>query len=259
MIRVAKPIAPPAVLLSRGVTAAQNHCVDYDAAPAEYRSGAKRFDFDKTIYAATAVKDELLRAQAGKCAFCESHVRHVSYGAVEHFRPKAGYKQRTGDTLKRPGYYWLAYTWDNLFFCCQLCNEQFKENLFPLKNWRARARSHHDPLGDEKPLLIHPEGLDPTGHIDFRKERAVAKGGSEEGKVTIRVMGLNRVELREARARRLDMLKSLVRVRDLLTDKIATAPTAALKRELANVMARLDASKADGAEYAAMARAFLGP
>ena len=134
MIRVDKPIAPP-VLTARGVNAAQAHCDDYTASPDDYRSGTKIFDFDKSIYAATEVKDALLAAQRKKCAFCESLVRHISYGAVEHFRPKGGYKQRKSDTLKRPGYYWLAYDWDNLFFCCQLCNEQFKRNMFSPSRW----------------------------------------------------------------------------------------------------------------------------
>lgn len=101
MIRVEKPIAPH-VLTARGATAAQTHCNEYDAAPAEYRRGTKTFDFDKSVYAAREVKEALLTAQHGKCAFCESLVRHISYGAVEHYRPKAGYKQQKGDSLKHP-------------------------------------------------------------------------------------------------------------------------------------------------------------
>jgi uncharacterized protein (TIGR02646 family) len=259
MIRVAKPIAPPAVLVTRGIPAAQSHCNDYTASPADYRSGAKNFKFNKKIYAATAVKNALLAAQHGKCAFCESFVSHISYGDIEHFRPKAGYKQRKGDKLKRPGYYWLAYDWDNLFFCCQLCNEEFKNNHFPLKNGHNRANSHTDNLSDEEPLLIHPVRLDPVAHITFRKERAVAVSGSAEGKATIRVLGLNRPALREARVRRLQNLKRLLRLRDLFQDKIATSSTPALVKELANVNDALLASQQDTAEYSAMARAFLAP
>ncbi len=257
MIPVAKSPTAPTVLTTRGVSKAQTHCTEHDAAPADYRSGTRTFDFDKSIYAAVEVKTELLTAQRGKCAFCESLVRHVSYGAVEHYRPKAGYKQRKGDRLKRPGYYWLAYDWDNLFFCCQLCNEQFKQNHFPLKVGRQRARSHADQIGDEEPLLLHPARPDLTTHIEFRRERAV--GRTEEGKATIRVLGLNRVNLREARARRLESLRALLRVRDLLRDKIATGSTAKLRAELANVNDQLQKSQEDTAEYTAMARAFLTP
>ena len=61
--------------------------------------------------------------------FCESKVSHIAYGDVEHFRPKAGYRQRPEDPLVQPGYYWLAYEWSNLLFCCQLCNQRFKATI----------------------------------------------------------------------------------------------------------------------------------
>jgi uncharacterized protein (TIGR02646 family) len=257
MIRVVKPTTPPAVLVARGAAAAQAHCTDHGSAPAEYRSGAKTFDFNKAIYSAPEVKAALRTAQHQKCAFCESFVPHISYGAVEHYRPKAGYKQRKGDRLKRPGYYWLAYDWANLLFCCQLCNEQFKENIFPLKVGRNRARVHTDRLTTEEPLLINPAEVDPANHIDFRNARAVAVGGSPKGKATIRVMGLNRPELREARSRRLQTLGHLALVRDLLKEKSAIASTRALVAQLAEAETALQESHANTAEYAAMARAFL--
>lgn len=257
MIRVNKSPTPPAVLLTRGVSKTQAHCADHDAAPAVYRSGVRTFDFDKSIYAAVEVKQALLAAQHNKCAFCESLVRHVSYGAVEHYRPKAGYKQKKGDSLKRPGYYWLAYDWDNLFFCCQLCNEQFKQNHFPLKDGRRRARSHAQTIADEEPLLLYPARPDLDAHFAFRQERIV--GTTDEGKTTVRVLGLKRTALTEARSRRLQTLRGLLRVRDLLRERIVAASTAALRTELAKVESTLQESKADTAEYAAMARAFLGP
>ena len=59
--------------------------------------------------------------------------------------------------MEQPGYFWLAYVWENLFFACQLCNQTFKQNLFPLANpTKRRARSHMDDLSAEEPLLIHP-------------------------------------------------------------------------------------------------------
>jgi hypothetical protein len=135
MIRINKPTAPE-VLRTRGVAAAQALCAAHDASPEAYRKGTKRFDadFNRAIYAAPAVKDALLAAQHGKCAFCESQVRHVSFGDVEHFRPKGGYRQAAKDRLRRPGYFWLVYTWENLFFSCQMCNQMYKGNLFPRRN-----------------------------------------------------------------------------------------------------------------------------
>ncbi|HEY1190770.1 MAG TPA: hypothetical protein VGE74_24280 [Gemmata sp.] len=257
MILVGKPTTVPAVLLSRGTADTQTHCTEHDAAPADYRTGAKTFDFDKSIYAHPQVKSALIESQKKKCAFCESLIRHVTYGAIEHFRPKAGYKQRKGDTLKRPGYYWLAYTWDNLLFCCQLCNEQFKQNHFPLRVGRLRARTPTDRLDGEEPLLINPALTDPRAHITFRQERAVVVGDSLAGKTTIRLLGLNRSELKEARSRRLDSLRNLLRARTLLRDRIALTGAPAFATKLANVNRALQQATAAEAEYAPMARAFL--
>ena len=96
-----------------------------------------------------------------------NRVRHIGYGDVEHFRPKGGYKQRRRGPARRPGYYWLAYDWDNLFYSCQLCNQRFKRNLFPLRDGRRRARSHTHRLDKEEPLLVDPAEQDPSKYIGF--------------------------------------------------------------------------------------------
>jgi hypothetical protein len=223
MIRVIKPAAPSA-LVNQGAAAAQKLCDSYTAAHADYNSGARVFTFNKSIYAASTVKDALRAAQHTKCAFCESVFAHVGYGDVEHFRPKAGYKQREEDDLKRPGYYWLAYEWGNLFYTCQLCNQQFKRNLFPLKDGRRRARTHTHELGKEEPLLVDPAAQEPSEYIGFREEVAYPIRGCPEGETTIKILGLNRAELLEVRRDRLERLKLLVEARDLLREKVAAMP-----------------------------------
>jgi uncharacterized protein (TIGR02646 family) len=257
MIPVVKP-SPPAILLERGAATRREHCDAYDSAPKDYKSGARTFAFDDTIYAARAVKDALRAAQHRKCAFCESIFDNTGYGDVEHFRPKAGYKQRDADELKRPGYYWLAYTWDNLFYSCQLCNQRFKRNLFPLKDGRGRARTHRHDLKKEQPLLVDPSTWNPAQLIAFRDEFAHAVGNCREGETTIEVLGLNRKELVDARRKHLKFLKLLVLARDLVREKIALAPTPNLSDQLRALDESLQASKDDTGEYAAMARAFLG-
>jgi hypothetical protein len=256
MIQVRKPAAAPAILLTRGATATQTLCKEYDSSPEDYNSGAKTFDdFDRSIYAADEVKDALRTAQHDKCAFCESKVTHISYGDVEHYRPKAGYRQRHADPLRRPGYYWLAYDWANLFFCCQLCNQRFKRNLFPLKDGRRRARPHKRTHDKEEPLFINPS-QDPAVFLEFRRHYVHAVGGCREGETTIEALGLNREELAEKRADRLGLLKPLMTIRDKLRGIVA--PTPADLDLLREVEEALRASTADSAEYAAMARAFLG-
>jgi uncharacterized protein (TIGR02646 family) len=261
MIRVVKPSTPPVVLgpTGKGTTARQNHCNEYDAAPDEYRSGTRTFTFDDSIYAADEVKDALRRAQHSKCAFCESLFTHIEYGDIEHFRPKGAYKQKTGDAKKYPGYYWLAYEWSNLFYSCQLCNQRFKENLFPLRNGRRRARSHNYNLANEEPLLIDPATQDPSLFIGFSEEYAFAVNGCREGVTTIDVLGLNREELAEYRRKRLQDLRILRELCNTLREIVASNPTPERSAQLQEYETELQSRLADTAEYSAMARAFLAP
>lgn len=132
MIRLRIRSSPPAPLRDDGATARERLV-------AAVASGEEALSFDRTVYAAPEVKQALCDDQHGKCAFCESLVRHVAYGDVEHFRPKAAYRADSGHPLRRPGYYWLAYDWSNLVFACELCNRRHKANLFPLADETRRA------------------------------------------------------------------------------------------------------------------------
>src|SRR5262249_10499649 len=145
----------------------------------------------------------------------------------------------------------------NLFYACQLCNQRFKRNLFPLKDGRRRARSHTHNLAKEEPLLVDPSTLDPADFIEFREERAHAIGDCPEGQTTIAVLGLNRPELMEARGRRLQDLKVLLDLCTLLREKVATTPTPELIARLRDMEKTVQASREATGEYAAMTRDFL--
>ena len=145
MIRVIKPQTAPLILRDpnkRGPKATRKLRGAYD-------HGTRAFTFNSDIYGAKSVKKALIKAQHDKCCFCESKITHVAYGDVEHFRPKGGYRQRPEDELEQPGYYWLAYAWTNLYLSCQLCNQRYKANLFPLKDPDRRAKSHHEDVAAE--------------------------------------------------------------------------------------------------------------
>ncbi len=255
MIPIVKRAAPE-ILDRRGDAARRRLCDAHDAAPKDYRNGRRTFNFEESVYKAPAVRSALNAAQYDKCAFCESHYSHTGYGDVEHFRPKAGFRQTAGDSLKRPGYYWLAYAWENLFHSCQICNQRFKGNLFPLRNNRRRARSQVDSLQDEKPLLIDPGALDPTQFIGFRDEIPFAIGGCREGHETIQALGLDRSSLNENRRRRLEDLKNLVVLCHLLQAKVEAGESKWAER-LASCQVQLRASLEPSGEYSAMARCYL--
>ncbi len=64
-------------------------------------------------------KAQLLKESSGKCAYCESPTSVVSFGDVEHFRPKSKY-------------WWLAYCYENYLPACIICNQKFKRDHFAL-------------------------------------------------------------------------------------------------------------------------------
>lgn len=250
MIRIHRPTDVPEVLKSKGKKHAAELCDRYVADPT-----AGDLDPKPAIYSHKTVKIVLLKAQHDKCAFCECKVLHQQYGDVEHFRPKKGYKQKEADSLGRPGYYWLAYEWSNLFISCQICNQKFKKNLFPLRQPSRRARSHYDDLSKEEPLLIDPSAEDPATHLTFHQEFYRPMPASRRGKATIDAFGLNEMARAEHRRDLLVKLETVMKARPYIAEACRVNPSSLrLVRQLNDIDALILASQADFGEYAAMAR-----
>lgn len=162
------------------------------------------YEFNGKIWG--KVKKYLFELFDGKCAYCEAKVTHVSFGDVEHFRPKG----KVMEDDSHPGYYWLAYDLRNLLPSCALCNQGGgKMNQFPVdKNLRANGPA--DPLRKEKPLLLHPcFDESPEKHIVFtipnlerRLFLGTVYGRTKRGKTTIKICNLNREPLVTIRAKR---------------------------------------------------------
>ncbi|HWO46598.1 MAG TPA: hypothetical protein VNM41_00935, partial [Solirubrobacterales bacterium] len=132
----------------------------------------KKFTF--SAYQVDEVREALLDAFNGVCAYCEAPLPSIE---VEHFRPKGSV--RTGDGQRKPGYYWLAATWENLLPSCHNCNTDLwtehpdgtrrktgKGTWFPLEDEGARATAEGEEA-NERPLLLHPYEDDPTEHLEF--------------------------------------------------------------------------------------------
>ena len=214
MIKIDKPKLAPKKLRIDGKKETQANCTSYTQNKREYDTGKKKFAFNSKIYGHKTVKAALRKVQHDKCCFCESKVTHISYGDVEHFRPKAGVKQRPGAPIEKPGYYWLACEWSNLFFSCQLCNQRYKENLFPLKKPFNRAKSHNDNIDIEEPIFINPTE-DVEKYISFREEVIFAIDDNPRGKATIKALGLNRDELNNMRKDYYDKLELIYELANL--------------------------------------------
>jgi uncharacterized protein (TIGR02646 family) len=251
VIRVQKLAAPPEKLAQDGKNKRRSHCSSYSRNPTTYQSGERTFSFDCNIYAHKSVKQALIQTQHGKCCFCERLIG--TDGDVEHFRPKQAYKQATGEPLYRPGYYWLAYEWNNLYLACSGCNQRHKQNLFPLQNPSARAISHRHNLGLEQPLFIDPGKEDPEEFIRFRGEVAYATEANIRGQATLDALKLNQRSLPEARLQRLQMLKRLWQVVQLARSD-EKADDAEFQELAVEAEKSLEQATRDTAEFSAASR-----
>ena len=211
MIRLHRDIDAPAVLKEDGLRQTERDCLAYDAAPQKYISSTgsspTRSFKSRPYYRSDDVKDALVRMNHNKCCYCEAKPGGVSYFHVDHFRPKGAFKQHRGDNNEYPGYYWLAYCWENLMLACQKCNME-KGALFPLEDISQRARSHHNDLTKEYALFVNPAEEDPRDHIRFQEDLPVYQ--SERGRHTIEGVDLRRIELREDRLLHLEPIMIMI-------------------------------------------------
>ncbi len=212
MIKIIKPVTPPKKILNNGVAENTSNIDLFEKNEADYIAGIKKIKIRPSIYGNKKIKAILKNAQFDKCCFCEK-IQSEEYGAVEHFRPKNGFKNsKLEKKLIKPAYFWLGYNWDNLFFVCQFCNSVGnKGNLFPLKDESKRAISHKHDLNEEDHLLICPTGpKDPRQHIKFKE--GLIFGVDEYGKKTIEICGLDRETLNLARQEKISNLEARILV-----------------------------------------------
>ena len=163
-----------------------------------------------------ADKPVLIAAQHGKCGYCESKVLATGTGQVDHYRPKAAVAELgmwgeeapsasnvvgrdTSTKVCKPGYWWLAYRWDNYVFACERCNVGWKRDLFPVERRRPLRPGVEK---EEGPLLLDPYGKEnPAKHLLFDVWGNVEpRGLTTAGLETIRTLGLDRESLVEDRS-----------------------------------------------------------
>ena len=242
MIHLRKPNETPPVLLNQGNRRTQRDCEAYSENPAAYSSGELRFTFAASIYGSNEVREVLGRLQHNKCCYCE---RKTS-GQIDHFRPKSTIRQSKGSKRVHPGYYWLAYRWENLLFACEQCNLR-KSDYFPLEDPGQRARSHLDSLNQEAPLLLNPYvETNPSAHLTF--DGSACRPTTARGRATVTLLELNRPILQDERQNLLNTLEIL--------SKIARHPDCpdTLRRE---AMEAMDAFARTDARYSAMVCEYL--
>ncbi len=253
MIRIARSGPGPKNLRTWGDRQTAKDCAEYDAQPSEFHTGGKKFKF-KNYYSKDPVKVRLLEIHHGKCCYCERKYPR-EYLHVEHFRPKGGVRQdfrQIKDEL--PGYYWLAYRWENLLLACHACNVKHKDTFFPLSNPADRARSHHDDVTREQSLFVDPVEQDPRLHIRYNREHPF--GLTPEGRTSIRGFGLKNEELME---QRLKSINALDRCKALLRAAAIHPKDADLQVQAKKAGQDVDAAKQPDAEFSSMVIDYLEP
>lgn len=218
-------------------------------------------------------KDQLKLESNGKCAYCEADTQVVAHGDVEHYRPKSIY-------------WWLAYTYDNYLFACQICNQTYKSDNFPITGTiypgpALTALSTDvdiellcgnispDPIdillnyqlstyllthASEQALLLNPYFDDPAKFIAYDcnddKEEISIVPTDDAAKPYIEAMedyyGLNRIELKNLRYRVFTKFR-------ILKKSYPVMPDASLKAE---IKAQLDDMLSNRYTFAGMNRYF---
>ena len=180
-------------------------------------AGQSVTSWEMTRYRHPDIKQALLLETNGKCAYCESKLRHIHHGDVEHIHPKS----------KNPQ---LTYMWTNLTLACEICNQ---------------SKRDRDPNAEH---IIDPYTTDPEDHIIFAGP-LVFSCGTNEGRSTITLLQLDRAELVEMRK---DRLSALLQIYERILDGTLPLLTrGALYSDLAQY------ETAPSAPYAAMARCLI--
>ena len=213
MIQINRINPAPTKLRKLGSLQTALDCSAYEEVPEDYISHKQRFPL-KRHYNRKDVKDVLMKMHHNKCCYCETKLNTPAYLHVEHFRPKAAVRQSRAENDEFPGYYWLAYSWENLLLACFDCNTTHKGTLFPLEDPADRARSHNDDLKKERKRLVNPSEENPREHIRFEGDLPVPQ--TERGSHTIEELGLRRPALTEERLqlsqiieRHIDIVKAM--------------------------------------------------
>ncbi|AZP19229.1 hypothetical protein EJC51_26070 [Streptomyces aquilus] len=157
------------------------------------------------------LKADLAAVSHGKCWYCETR-DHRSDNAVDHYRPKSSVKG-----TDHPGYWWLAFDYENFRFACTFCNSWRngpdgtaggKSDYFPVLAGSERAKGPDDILSEEIPLLIDPCSatdvallwFDETGQVSANPLRVdLDNAGDEKVTTSTKYYHLDHVPLVEAR------------------------------------------------------------
>ena len=196
MISIKRPDNPPAVLAADSSSRIKAEKKISKIISAGKAPSSKDFD---SLWGKKTVRDALWKMQNGRCCYCERYRDVMRESDIEHFRPKTEVLEKSPT---KPGYWWLAYEWDNLFFACRCCNQDYKKTRFPVAGTHA---SEPTGISAEHPDIVDPSKESPEEFIDydFTTPIIVLPNGRapnrSRGNKTIEVCGLDRIDLSKQR------------------------------------------------------------
>jgi 5-methylcytosine-specific restriction endonuclease McrA len=126
------------------------------------------------------IKNQLVAETNGKCCYCESKMRHVDPGHIDHILPVS--KRRE-----------LICCWRNLTLACPNCN------------------TNKNAYYDEADPLLNPYLDKLEDHLMFCGPLVAAHPYSNKGLLTVESLKLNRLELVETRIGRIEQVQSTLR------------------------------------------------
>ncbi len=184
---------------------------DRSSADPEERKKARKEVIEDNQAIWKGLKTPMSKVSNGKCWYCETwEIR--SDTAVDHYRPKNAVKE----CPDHPGYWWLAFDWENYRYSCQYCNEKRvdqdtgitggKGTCFPLVRPENRVYEPGELLYEE-PVLLDPTIESDVLALSFEEDGTAQPRWQEENYPvlymraleSITLYNLNKQELKERR------------------------------------------------------------
>lgn len=165
----------PQILIDNASTWTTEYCSQLSMGKKPSETIANRYNHPQ-------IKEALEKETHQKCAYCESKIKHISYGDIEHILPK--------NKDARPDLY---VEWTNLTLSCEQCN-------------RSGKRTYYNP---QLPL-INPYVDAPEKFLQDIGPLVMPLPGNDRAIVTEKVLKLNRPSLVEQRVERIMMVETLL-------------------------------------------------
>lgn len=142
--------------------------------------------------------NDLIAFFGPQCCYCESPA-HPDSGVIDRFRPSRSVRG------EEPHWH-LKGDWRNIYWSCPVC-DRYKGNRFPQMGGVLHERPYLETVEFENPGLLDPCRDNPDDHLEFWENGKVV-ALSDRGKITIKLLDLNRQQLIQTRFEQVQLLQT---------------------------------------------------